>query len=154
MGVNTLSGLYCDTRKGSFVKPTQNPGLSLMHTARLLRFRMSIAANLLRLRKTQGLTQPQLADLAGLHVNQVRRYEAGSAQPSLDGLKKIALALHVSLDELVFEASERGPQDTQLALLFEAVAGLPAEEQRVVQAVLDGLIVKHRTKQLVGELRS
>jgi transcriptional regulator with XRE-family HTH domain len=119
-----------------------------MHTARLHRFRMSIAANLLRLRKSQGLTQPQLADLAGLHVNQVRRYEAGSAQPSLDGLKKIALALHVSLDELVFEANERGPQGQRLALLFEAVAGLPADEQHVVQAVLDGLIVKHRTKQL------
>lgn len=125
-----------------------------MRTVQLLRFRMSIAANLLRLRKTQSLTQPQLADLAGLHVNQVRRYEAGSAQPSLDGLKKIALALHVSLDELVFEAHERGPQDTRLALLFEAVADLPADDQRVVQAVLDGLIVKHRTKQLVGELNS
>ncbi|MFP5373721.1 MAG: hypothetical protein ACLGHW_02320 [Gammaproteobacteria bacterium] len=33
-------------------------------------------------------------------------------------------------------------------LLFEAVASLPADEQRVVQAVLDGLIVKHRTRQL------
>lgn len=109
---------------------------------------MSIAANLVRLRKTQGLTQPQLADLAGLHVNQVRRYEAGSAQPSLEGLKKIALAPHVSLDELVFDPSERSPQGERLALLFEAVAGLPANEQRVVQAVLDGLIVKHRTRQL------
>lgn len=119
-----------------------------MHHIPLRRFRMSIAANLVRLRKAQGLTQPQLADLAGLHVNQVRRYEAGSAQPSLEGLKKIALALHVSLDELVFDPSERGPQGERLALLFEAVAGLPAEEQRVVQAVLDGLIVKHRTRQL------
>ena len=39
-------------------------------------------------------------------------------------------------------------QGQRLALLFEAVATLPADEQRVVQAVLDGLIVKHRTKQL------
>ena len=67
---------------------------------------------------------------------------------SLEGLKKIALALHISLDELVFDPSERGPQGERLALLFEAVAGLPADEQRVVQAVLDGLIVKHRTRQL------
>jgi len=119
-----------------------------MHHIPLRRFRMSIAVNLVRLRKAQGLTQPQLADLAGLHVNQVRRYEAGSAQPSLEGLKKIALALHISLDELVFDPSERGPQGERLALLFEAVAGLPADEQRVVQAVLDGLIVKHRTRQL------
>ena len=56
--------------------------------------------------------------------------------------------MHISLDELVFDPSERGPQGERLALLFEAVAGLPADEQRVVQAVLDGLIVKHRTRQL------
>jgi transcriptional regulator with XRE-family HTH domain len=58
----------------------------------------------------------------------VRRYEAGSAQSSLEGLKKIALALHVSLDELVFDPSERGergPQGERLTLLFEAVAGPP-----------------------------
>jgi transcriptional regulator with XRE-family HTH domain len=111
---------------------------------------MSIAANLVRLRKSQSLTQNDLADLAGLHVNQVRRYEAGNAQPSLDGLKKIALALHVSLDELVFDPSERGPHSARLALLFEAVSSLPPDEQSVVQAVLDGLIVKHRTKQLAA----
>jgi transcriptional regulator with XRE-family HTH domain len=111
---------------------------------------MSIAANLVRLRKAQALTQHALADLAGMHVNQVRRYELGTAQPSLDGLKKIALALHVSLDELVFDPRERGPRGERLTLLFEAVATLPPEEQRVVQAVLDGLIVKNRTRQLAA----
>lgn len=121
-----------------------------MRTTPLRHFRMSIAANLVRLRKTHDLTQHELADLAGLHVNQVRRYEAGSAQPSLDGLKKIALALHISLDDLVFDQSERGPRGERLTMLFEAVAGLPADEQRVVQAVLDGLIVKNRTKQLAA----
>jgi transcriptional regulator with XRE-family HTH domain len=121
-----------------------------MRTIPLRHFCMSIAANLVRLRKSQSLTQNDLADLAGLHVNQVRRYEAGNAQPSLDGLKKIALALHVSLDELVFDPSERGPHGARLALLFEAVSSLPPDEQSVVQAVLDGLIVKHRTKQLAA----
>lgn len=119
-----------------------------MHSTPLHRFRMSIAANLIRLRKAQALTQAALADLAGLHVNQVRRYETGTAQPSLDGLKKIALALHVPLDDLVFDPRERGPKGERLTLLFEAVASLPDDEQRVVQAVLDGLIVKHRTRQL------
>jgi transcriptional regulator with XRE-family HTH domain len=121
-----------------------------MRTIPLRHFRMSIAANLVRLRKTNDLTQHELAGLAGLHVNQVRRYEAGNAQPSLDGLKKIALALHVSLDDMVFDQNERGPRGERLTMLFEAVAALPADEQRVVQAVLDGLIVKNRTKQLAA----
>jgi len=50
---------------------------------------------------------------------------------------------------LVFEAHEHGPQGERLRLLFEAVAARPSEEQRIAQAVLDGLIVKHRTRQLV-----
>lgn len=48
----------------------------------------------------------------------------------------------------MFDPHERGPKGERLALLFEAVASLPADEQRVVHAVLDGLIVKHRTRQL------
>ena len=125
-----------------------------MQTSALNPFRMSIAANLVRLRKTQNLTQQQLAELAGLHVNQIRRYEAGAAQPSLEGLKKIALVMHVKLDDLVFEPGDRVPLDEQLRMQFEAVAQMPREEKKIVYAVLDGLIVKHRTKQLIGELRS
>lgn len=127
---------------------------SIMPIATLNDFRMSIADNLVRLRREQHLTQQHMADLSGLHVNQIRRYEAGSAQPSLEGLKKIVLALHVKLDDLVFQPGERGPIDEQLRLQFEAISKLPREDKKVVQAVLDGMIVKHRTKQLVGELRS
>lgn len=113
-------------------------------------YRMSIAANLLRLRRARNLTQPQFADLVGLHVNQVRRYEAGAAQPSLDGLKKIAQALHVSLDELVFEAGERGPND-DLRMHFEAVARMTPEEQQVVRSLLEGMILKHDARRFESE---
>lgn len=58
-----------------------------------------------------------------------------------------ALALDLPLDDLVFDRTSAGRKE-RLTLLFEAVANLPVDEQRVVQAVLDGLIVKHRTKQL------
>ena len=53
----------------------------------------------------------------------------------------------------MFDPNERGPKGERLALLFEAVANLPPDEQRIVQAVLDGLIVKHRTKQLADRKR-
>ncbi len=77
-----------------------------------------------------------------------------TAQPSLEGLEKIALALHVKLDDLVFEPGERMPLDEQLRPQFEAIAQMTREDKKVVQAVLDGLIVKHRTKQLMSELRT
>jgi transcriptional regulator with XRE-family HTH domain len=114
---------------------------------------MNFPAQLVELRKQQGLSQQRLADAVELHVNQVRRYEAGTAQPTLDALVKLAKALHVSLDTLVFDETERGPTD-EFRLQFEAVSQLPEEDRRVVKALLDGMIVKHQAKRMVGSLSS
>ncbi len=86
-----------------------------------------------------------MADSIGIHVNSLKKYETGQAQPSLDVLKKIALALNVSTDFLLFEEHERGPSD-ELALQFEAVSQLPDEEQRVVMEVLESLIIKYQAR--------
>jgi transcriptional regulator with XRE-family HTH domain len=114
---------------------------------------MNFPARLVQLRKQLGLSQQRLADLVRLHVNQVRRYEAGTAQPTLDALVSLARALHVSLDALVFEEGERGPSE-EMRLQFEAVSLLPDEDRRIVKALLDGMIVKHQAKRMVGSLSS
>ena len=99
------------------------------------------------LRKQKGLTQRSLAELVGVHVVQVRRYEGGSSQPTLDVIRKMAKALSVSADTLLFEEEERGPSD-DLKLQFEAVAAFDPEDRKVAKAVLDGLILKHQAKRL------
>jgi transcriptional regulator with XRE-family HTH domain len=106
---------------------------------------MNFPARLTRLRKDQGYSQQRLAEAVGLHVNQVKRYETGSAQPTLEALVKLAKALHVSLDTLVFDENERGPSDA-FRLQFEAVNQLPESEQAVVKEVLDSLIIKYQTR--------
>lgn len=106
---------------------------------------MSLPARLITLRKDRGLTQQQMADTIGIHVNSLKKYESGQAQPSLDVLKKIALSLNVSTDFLLFEEHERDPND-ELALQFEAVSQLPGEEQRVVKEVLESLIIKYQAR--------
>jgi transcriptional regulator with XRE-family HTH domain len=103
---------------------------------------MNFPAQLIRLRKAKNFTQQGLADTIGLHVNQVKKYEAGSAQPTLPVLVNLSKALHVSLDELVFDESERGPDD-ELRLQFEALQGFTPEEKLVAKNVLEGLILKH-----------
>jgi transcriptional regulator with XRE-family HTH domain len=103
---------------------------------------MSFPARLAQLRKAQGYSQQRLADAVDLHVNQVRRYEAGTAQPTLDALIRLARALRVSLDALVFEEGERGP-DPELRLQFEAVSQFTPEEKAVAREVLESLILKH-----------
>lgn len=112
---------------------------------------MSIGARLIALRKEKGLTQQEMADKIGLHVNQIRRYESGSAQPSLEALKKIAVTMSVTIDSLVFGPGERGPEE-DLRLQFEAVSQMPEEEKKIIKALLEGMIVKHQTRKMVSSL--
>ena len=114
---------------------------------------MQFASRLIQFRKAQNLTQQGLADLAQVHVNQIKRYEAGTAQPTLEALVRLAKALHLSLDMLVFEESERGPSD-DLALQFEAVSQMPEEERRIIKALLEGMIMKYQTRKMVSNLSS
>jgi transcriptional regulator with XRE-family HTH domain len=78
---------------------------------------------LIATRKARGLTQEGLGDLASLTKLQIHRYERGTSQPTLDALKRMAVALNVSIDELVFEEQERKPEG-ELLLLFEGVSRL------------------------------
>lgn len=118
-----------------------------MNVFPLASLRMSIADNLRRIRRERQLTLQQMADLVGLHLNQVRRYEIGETQPSLDALKKIALALSITTDDLIFGDAERGP-DEALKLKFEALRQFTPEERLIAEGVLDSLIVQHQAKRL------
>lgn len=108
---------------------------------------MDFPQRLAALRKEKGLTQQALADLVGVHVSQLRRYEAGQSQPTLDVVRKLAVALSVSADLLVFDKDERGPDD-ELKLQFEAVGRLEPFERSLVREVLDSIIVRHDARRL------
>jgi transcriptional regulator with XRE-family HTH domain len=112
---------------------------------------MNFSARLVKFRKERILTQQLLADAVGVHVNQIKRYEAGTGQPTLETLVGLAKALHVSLDELVFDEHERDPSD-DLKLHFEAVSSMPDEERKIIKALLEGMIMKYQTKKMVGNL--
>lgn len=106
---------------------------------------MSFPSRLIALRKERGLSQQAMAEAIGIHANSWKKYETGHTQPSLDVLKKIAVALHVSTDFLLFEEHERGPSD-ELVLQFEAVSQLAPEEQSVIKDVLESLAIKYQNR--------
>ncbi|HFQ5015899.1 TPA: helix-turn-helix domain-containing protein [Vibrio vulnificus] len=106
---------------------------------------MSLPTRQITLRKEMGPTQQQMTDTIGIHVNSLKKYEAGQAQRSLDALKKIAVKLHVSTDFLLFDAHERGPSD-DLSLKLEAVSLMPEDEQMVIREVLERLIIKYQSR--------
>ena len=67
---------------------------------------MSFSKRLAAVRKERGLTQQQMSEVIGIHLSQVKRYESGDTQPSLEVLRKIALALNISADMLLFDGQE------------------------------------------------
>lgn len=106
---------------------------------------MDFPKRLATIRKQKGLTQQTLADQVGVHLVQIKRYEAGSSQPTLDVIRKLALALSVTTDLLIFGDDARGPDD-DLRLQFEAVSRFSSEEKQVVKSLLEGMILRHEAK--------
>lgn len=112
---------------------------------------MSFSQRVVSLRRQCGLTQQGLSDATGIHVQQIKRYEAGSSLPAADALKKLAIVLHVTSDFLLFEPGEREPED-DMKLRFEAVAAMPEADREVTRAVLDAMIVKSQVTQAVARV--
>lgn len=108
---------------------------------------MAFKDQVAHLRKAHNWTQQELAEKVGVKVLQIRRYENGASQPTLEVIKRMAIAFSVTTDELIFDDGERGPSD-DLKLQFERVSQFDPEEKKIVKALLEGLILKHEARQL------
>ena len=100
--------------------------------------------------RERSLTQQALAALVGLGITQMKRYEAGASQPTLEVIRKLSQALRVSADELLFGKTGRGP-DEDLRLQFEAISRFNEEEKKVVRSVLEGLLLTHEARRWSAE---
>ncbi|MGH9906105.1 MAG: hypothetical protein ACRD8U_11060 [Pyrinomonadaceae bacterium] len=69
----------------------------------------------------------------GYHLRAATATDA--SQPTLDVIRRLAVALQVSADVLIFGADERGP-DGDLRLQFEAISKLAPDEKKVIKALL------------------
>lgn len=105
----------------------------------------NLAANVRRLRETRGLSQQQMARLAGIPRPTWASLESGDANPTLAVLGRAAAALQVSIEELIGpprtaarrfaagEISERRRQGARLRpLLPEAIPGLDIARMELV----------------------
>lgn len=111
---------------------------------------MAFPDRLVALRRKKGLTQQALSDASGVHVSQLRRYEAGKAEPTLEILRRLARGLAVPGDSLLFDPTERGPQEETIRMRLEAIDRLDADDRHVIEQVLDGLLVKSGVRRLAA----
>ena len=63
--------------------------------------RQRISVNLKRFRAEMGLSQEQMAELAGFHRTYVSQLERCTTNISIDGLERLAIALNVDISALL-----------------------------------------------------
>jgi transcriptional regulator with XRE-family HTH domain len=107
-----------------------------------------------RLRQEKHLSQQELANLIGVHVRQISKYEMGTSMPTLDRIRRMSEALDVSADELVFGAAKRRAATSTIKnpVLAERLRTLERmvsrDELRSVIEVLDAFIAKKQIDQI------
>jgi len=60
---------------------------------------VTIGEHIKRIRKEKGLTQKKLGELCGINEVQIRQYELGKANPKIETVNKVAIALEVPISE-------------------------------------------------------
>lgn len=90
-----------------------------------------------RARALKDLSQQQVADLTGIHANQLGRYEKGLSQPRTEILHKLAEVLEVSADYLMdgetSNAARANFEDQELLRLFQKAAALSPEGKETLK---------------------
>ena len=62
---------------------------------------IQIGLNIMRCRKEQGLTQEQLAEMAGYSRNHLQRVETASSKPTVGLLLDLSEVLNVPVEQLM-----------------------------------------------------
>ncbi len=114
---------------------------------------MSLGTKIKEIRKEQGLSQGDLGKRSGIHEKLVSKYENERIVPTADTLKKIAQALHVSADYLIFEnVPKEGKvelKDLELFSMFKEVEDMGENERETIKNLIDAMIVKSKVQRAV-----
>ncbi len=105
-----------------------------------------ISENLKKVRNKKGISQDELSKMIDIHSVQLSRYERGQSVPSIDIVTKIADALEVTIDELVYgnenNKAEQTIKDRELLNMFNKVQQLADKQKDTVKDFLSAFILK------------
>ncbi len=111
---------------------------------------MSLAMNLMNLRRKKGWTQGQLSDACGVKVGHISKLERGhDTDPKLSTITRLMRALDCTADDLLMDAEQLGPSRLLRTVLQQAEQ-LPEEKQMVILEIVDGYCASHGMRQLLG----
>lgn len=105
---------------------------------------MSFGDNLKKIRADKDISQGDLAKMIDVHATHISRYERNLTSPTIDVAKKIADALEVSTDALIYGSDEQivnnKLNDEELLLLFHKTQQLSHEDIASVKAMLRAFV--------------
>ncbi|WP_034045364.1 helix-turn-helix domain-containing protein [Wocania ichthyoenteri] len=105
---------------------------------------MSFGDNLKKIRADKDISQGDLAKMIDVHATHISRYERNLTSPTIDVAKKIADALEVSTDALIYGSNEQiinnKLNDEELLLLFHKTQQLSDEDIASVKAMLKAFV--------------
>lgn len=99
------------------------------------RRRFLIANRIQQLRKQQGISQGELADMAGVSRSLIGLIEIGRHKPSLECVIHLSIALGCSMDYLVGKVAEE--EDTPDGKMLKAFHDLAPDKQEFFSFMLD-----------------
>lgn len=107
-------------------------------------FYVQLGERIAAARKTQGITQVQLAELLGVAQQTMAHYEGGSVRIPVETLAQLAQHLNTSVEPLINTQSakarsKRGPA-SRLEQQLEQVSRLPKAQQKFVSQMLDTVL--------------
>ena len=107
---------------------------------------MDFKDRLKQARTNKGLSQSKLADIVGVHVTNISRYERGENKPTSSVLSKLAEGLGVSADFLMSgstdDVANASISDRELLEQFKKIEQLPNSKKALVKEFLDAFIIK------------
>lgn len=109
----------------------------------------ALSRNLKRIRKEQGLSQYDLAEMCGLSQRMIHHYETYATIPPLEKLKALAAALKVKVADLLDDPSDNEALD---ASLFDTrslkklrdILELPPNDRSFLYRTLSNLVRKNQ----------
>ncbi|MFK7756237.1 MAG: helix-turn-helix domain-containing protein [Flavobacteriales bacterium] len=107
---------------------------------------MDFGKTVVELRKSQGISQTELASKIGIHKNVLGRYERNEVIPSVEIAWKIAETLDVSLDFLTGKADVQLDKVMQKRIL--EVSKFEDIDREHIFSVIDAFIAKRKIQQL------
>jgi transcriptional regulator with XRE-family HTH domain len=114
---------------------------------------MTLGKKLRSLRAEKGLSQAALGEISGVNSKLLSKYENERIVPTADTLRKIAQALQISADYLIFDNAPKNGicvlNDLELFEKFQEVENMSLEDRTMIKNMIDALIIKSKVESII-----